>query len=98
MGFSIKKQNTIKKVQRAFKTGGPGLHGPVTIQEMKKVVAKYIDYYNNDRLHSGIEYMRPADKQLQIRKDYFLFQRGNLSHLKEARHKLSFGRNVLIKC
>lgn len=25
------------------------------------VIGRYIDYYNNHRLHSAIEYMRPVD-------------------------------------
>ena len=37
------------------------LHSPVTVMEVEKVVGQYIDEYNNRRLHSSIDYMRPVD-------------------------------------
>lgn len=34
---------------------------PVTITEVEKIVGQYIEDYNNHRLHSSIDYMRPVD-------------------------------------
>ncbi len=34
---------------------------PVTYEEAERIIAKYIDYYNNERLHSSINYLRPVD-------------------------------------
>jgi len=36
-------------------------NSPVTIMEVERVVGQYIEGYNNHRLHSAIEYMRPVD-------------------------------------
>ena len=36
-------------------------HSPVTLNEVKKVIREYVDYYNNHRLHSAIDYMKPVD-------------------------------------
>ena len=34
---------------------------PITFSEAESLIAKYIDYYNNERLHSSINYLRPID-------------------------------------
>ena len=34
---------------------------PVTFKEAESLIAKYVDYYNNERLHSSINYLRPVD-------------------------------------
>jgi transposase InsO family protein len=31
------------------------------LQEAENLIAEYVDYYNNERLHSGINYLRPID-------------------------------------
>jgi len=31
------------------------------LQEAERLITKYIDYYNNERLHSSINYLRPID-------------------------------------
>lgn len=33
----------------------------LSIQDAKKIIGKYIDHYNNKRLHSGIYYLSPLD-------------------------------------
>jgi len=34
---------------------------PITFSEAEKLITKYIDYYNNERLHSSINFLRPID-------------------------------------
>jgi len=34
---------------------------PVTFSDAERIISKYIDYYNNERLHSSINYLRPYD-------------------------------------
>lgn len=36
-------------------------NSPATIMEVEKVLSEYIEYYNNERLHSSIDYIRPVD-------------------------------------
>lgn len=36
--------------------------GPQTVEEAIKLVRDYVDHYNNQRLHSAIGYVTPADK------------------------------------
>jgi len=47
---------------------------PVTVEEVQKVVGQYIEEYNNRRLHSSIDYMRPVD-----------YYRGNPEEIKKLR-------------
>lgn len=55
---------------------------PVTVTEVEKVVGRYIEEYNNHRLHSSIDYMRPVD-----------YYRGNPEEIKKLRdEKLAIAR------
>jgi len=64
---------------------------PISFEDAKRLIAKYVLYYNNTRLHSAIGYVTPKDK---------LEGRENLIHqmrdkkLENARRKrLEFNRN-----
>jgi transposase InsO family protein len=35
---------------------------PLTYEDAKRIIAKYVEYYNNERLHSAIDYVTPRDK------------------------------------
>lgn len=35
---------------------------PLSLEDAKRITGKFIDYYNNERLHSAIGYIRPADR------------------------------------
>jgi putative transposase len=35
---------------------------PLNLDDARRIVGKYIDYYNNERLHSAIGYVAPKDK------------------------------------
>lgn len=41
--------------------GVPHPNSPVSIPEAEKTIATYVDHYNNHRLHSAIDFMRPVD-------------------------------------
>lgn len=36
-------------------------NSPVSIPEVEKTIASFVDHYNNHRLHSAIDFMRPVD-------------------------------------
>jgi len=38
----------------------PGM--PLSLEDARWLVAKYVGRYNNSRLHSGLGYVTPADK------------------------------------
>jgi len=55
---------------------------PVTVEDVQKVVGQYIEEYNNRRLHSSIDYMRPVD-----------YYKGNPKEVKRVREeKLAIAR------
>jgi len=37
-----------------------------TIKEAQKAIKKYVDYYNHERVHMGIDYLVPADRYFNI--------------------------------
>jgi len=44
---------------------------PVSLEDAKRVVCKFIAYYNTERLHSAIGYVAPRDKLLGREKEIF---------------------------
>lgn len=59
------------KVERFFRTAKEECvirSSFLSVEEAKEVIGKYIEYYNNKRLHSGIEYITPKD-MLEGKKD-----------------------------
>ncbi|MCX7914423.1 MAG: integrase core domain-containing protein, partial [Thermodesulfovibrionales bacterium] len=62
-------------------------NSPVTFLEVQRVIDKYIDEYNNKRLHSSIDYMRPVD--------YYI---GNKDKIRTERaEKLAYARQKRIE-
>lgn len=37
---------------------------PLSLEEARRVIGQFVDYYNNERLHSAIGYIAPMDKLL----------------------------------
>ena len=44
---------------------------PLSLDDARRLVAEYIEYYNTDRLHSAIGYIAPADKLNGREKEIF---------------------------
>jgi transposase InsO family protein len=64
---------------------------PSTIEEARRVVARYVDEYNNRRLHSAIGFVTPRDKLLGIDKQIWAERRQKLADTRAQReheHKL----------
>lgn len=64
---------------------------PLTVEDAKRIIGKYIEYYNNERLHSAIGYVTPndrltgKDREIQKERDRKLEQRRNERILKNTK-------------
>ena len=60
---------------------------PLSIEEARRIVAGYVDYYNNERLHSAIGFIAPRDR-LEGRQDAIFAERDRkLQAAREARRQ-----------
>ena len=66
---------------------------PLSLQEARELVEKYIQHYNEKRLHSAIGYVTPMDK-LEGRENKIFQQRDK--KLEEAREKRSSKNTIKI--
>ena len=58
---------------------------PLSLEDARRIVADFVDHYNNQRLHSAIGYVTPKDK-LEGRAETILAQReAKLAAAREAR-------------
>jgi putative transposase len=58
---------------------------PLSLEDARRIVGRYVDYYNNQRLHSAIGYLAPKDK-LEGRAEAILAERERkLEAAREAR-------------
>jgi len=58
---------------------------PLSLEDARRIVGRYVDYYNNERLHSAIGYIAPKDK-LEGRAEAILAERERkLEAAREAR-------------
>jgi len=58
---------------------------PLSIDDAKRLVAEFVDYYNNVRLHSAIGYVTPKDKIEGREKDIFQERDRKLQEARERR-------------
>jgi transposase InsO family protein len=58
---------------------------PVSLEDARRVVAAFIDYYNNERLHSAIGYVAPRDKLQGSAPAIFAERRRKLHQARERR-------------
>lgn len=56
---------------------------PVTVEDARTIVARYVDYYNNERLHSAIGFITPMSKLNGLEEEIF----------EERKRKLELARN-----
>ena len=67
-----------------YKDGAVRPLSPLSIEGARRITEKYIEYYNNERLHSAIGFIAPKDK-LEGRDQIIIKQRKE--KLKAARIK-----------
>ena len=52
----------MERFHYAYKDGAVRPMSPLSIEDARRVTEKYIEYYNNERLHSAIGFITPKDK------------------------------------
>lgn len=81
----------VERVQKTLKNETIRKHAPETLEEAISAMGTYIEHYNNERLHSSIDYVAPLDK-LQGKAPLILNERDRkLSYARDQRkqaHKL----------
>jgi putative transposase len=58
---------------------------PLSVEDARRVVEEYIEYYNSERLHSAIGYITPKDKLEGHAKNIFAARDRKLEHAREQR-------------
>jgi transposase InsO family protein len=54
----------IERYHRSVREEGLGDAEPKDLYEARQLVADWVDFYNHQRLHAGLQYLRPADYYL----------------------------------
>ena len=52
----------IERIHKTLKRDAIRVKNAATLEEVRRVVAAFVDQYNNHRLHSAIDYITPADR------------------------------------
>ena len=52
----------IERFHQSIKTEGIHPNSPVSMEDARRIIGRYIEYYNTLRLHSAIGYVAPKDK------------------------------------
>ena len=52
----------LERYHRTIKVGGIRPNTPLSLDDARRIVAKFVAEYNTQRLHSAIQYITPADK------------------------------------
>ena len=73
-------------IERAHRTVGEAIeeYEPETYGQAVECIQKIVRYYNNDRLHSGIDYLRPIDR---YRGDPETLLKERYWKIEQARHR-----------
>ena len=75
----------LERYHRTIKSTCIRVNTPLSLSDTQRLVADFVDHYNNIRLHSAIDYITPIDK-LQGRAETILAQRdAKLAAAREAR-------------
>lgn len=52
----------IERLHKTLKVDAIRVKNPASLEEARRVVAAFVEHYNNHRLHSAIDYVTPADR------------------------------------
>jgi hypothetical protein len=74
-----------ERVNRTLKTTTIRRKTPATIEEARRLVGEFVEHYNNERLHSAIGYVTPADKMNGRENDIWAARERRLEAARERR-------------
>ena len=60
---------------------------PLSLEDARRLVAQFVAYYNNERLHSAIGYITPKDKLVGREAEIFAERRRKLEQAREDRRR-----------
>jgi len=75
----------IERFHRTLKSDGIKHGDLVSLDTARARMGKYIDYYNNERLHSAIDYVAPFDKMMGQEEEVFARRKAFLADAKDDR-------------
>ncbi len=70
----------------------PGV--PLSMEDAKQLVGKYVEHYNTVRLHSTIGYITPVARLMGRHAAIFNDRRGKLEHARRARQESRQALNI----
>jgi transposase InsO family protein len=74
-----------ERFNRTLKTTTIRRKTPATIEEARRLVGEFVEHYNNERLHSAIGYVTPADKMSGRENDIWAARDRRLEAARERR-------------
>ena len=75
----------LERYHRTIKTDGIRPNTPLSLQDARRIVAKFVTQYNTVRLHSAIQYITPADKLFGRAEAILAARETKLTAAREAR-------------
>jgi putative transposase len=92
--FYLQSNGKIERWHQSLKAEcvRPGV--PLCLEEVRRLVGRYVDHYNRVRLHSAIGYLRPLDK-LEGRERQIFAERDR--KLEEARRQRQLCRHEALQ-
>jgi transposase InsO family protein len=78
----------IERFHKTLKGDCIRVHVPLSLEEARRIVLDYVEYYNNVRLHSAIGYVTPKDKLEGREKTIFDERDRKLAEARERRKQL----------
>ena len=86
--FYPQSNGKIERWHKTLKTECVRPGTPLSLQEARNLVEKYIRHYNEERLHSSIGYITPQDKMTGREREIFTNRDSKLEKAREMRkHK-----------
>jgi transposase InsO family protein len=77
----------LERVNKTIKSEAIRVHNPASLEEARMVVARFVDHYNNVRLHSAIGYITPADQMAGRGPEIWRRRDEKLAAAREARRE-----------
>jgi putative transposase len=75
----------LERYHRTIKSTCIRVNTPLSLADAQRLVTEFVDYYNNSRLHSAIDYITPKDKLQGLAETILAERDAKLAAAREAR-------------